>query len=94
MLENLNKPVVLTGSMLPMFHIQTDARRNLAVALMIGAYSQVTEVCILFGRCVKLTQLFVWSFFLAVYCEATDLENWIARKWTHLKVPISQCWVV
>lgn len=60
MLENLNKPVVLTGAMLPMHHIQTDARKNFSVALMIAAHSQITEVCVLFGsrllrgnRCTK-----------------------------------------
>lgn len=61
MLENLNKPIILTGAMLPMYHIQTDARKNLSVALMVAAYSQLTEVCVLFGsslfrgnRCTKV----------------------------------------
>lgn len=50
MLENLAKPVVVTGAMLPFYHIQTDARRNFSVALMVAAYSGIAEVCVLFGR--------------------------------------------
>ncbi|KAH0478894.1 MAG: hypothetical protein KVP17_000253 [Porospora cf. gigantea B] len=49
MLENLGKPVVFTGSMLPLCHIQTDGRKNLAVAMMIAGFSQITEVVVLFG---------------------------------------------
>ncbi|PFH32177.1 putative L-asparaginase [Besnoitia besnoiti] len=49
MLENLGKPVVMTGSMLPMMHISTDAKRNLAVSMMMAGYSQLTELVVIFG---------------------------------------------
>ena len=37
MLENLDKPVVLTGSQLPIGEIRTDAKENLITALEIAA---------------------------------------------------------
>ena len=53
MLENLSKPVVLTGSQLPIGEIRTDAKENLITALEIaatkkGGKSMVPEVCIYF----------------------------------------------
>ncbi|MEO8795879.1 MAG: type I asparaginase [Daejeonella sp.] len=53
MLENLSKPVVLTGSQLPINEIRTDAKENLITALEIAAtkkdgQSLVPEVCIYF----------------------------------------------
>lgn len=53
MLENLNKPVVLTGSQLPIGMIRTDGKENLITAIEIAAAKEkgrpiVTEVCIYF----------------------------------------------
>jgi L-asparaginase len=53
MLENLSKPVVLTGSQLPIGIIRTDGKENLITAIEIaGAKDKgkpiVTEVCIYF----------------------------------------------
>jgi len=53
MLENLGKPVVLTGSQLPIGEIRTDAKENLITALEIAATKKdgkalVPEVCIYF----------------------------------------------
>jgi L-asparaginase len=53
MLENLSKPVVLTGSQLPIGEIRTDAKENLITALEIAATknadkAMVPEVCIYF----------------------------------------------
>lgn len=54
MLSNLTKPVVFTGSQLPIGTIRTDGRENLIAALEIAAATLegkaiVPEVCILFG---------------------------------------------
>lgn len=54
MLSNLTKPVIFTGSQLPIGTIRTDGRENLIAALEISAaYMEdkaiVPEVCILFG---------------------------------------------
>lgn len=53
MLEGLAKPVVLTGSQLPIDEIRTDAKENLITAIMIAAEKQegkalTPEVCIYF----------------------------------------------
>lgn len=53
MLENLNKPVILTGSQLPIGTIRTDGKENLITAIEIAAAKKagkpiVSEVCIYF----------------------------------------------
>lgn len=53
LLENLSKPVVLTGSQLPIGEIRTDAKENIITALEIAAARKgnkalVPEVCIYF----------------------------------------------
>lgn len=53
MLQNLNKPVVLTGSQLPIGIIRTDGKENLITAIEIAGtknkgQSLVNEVCIYF----------------------------------------------
>lgn len=53
MLQNLAKPVVLTGSQLPIGEIRTDAKENLITALEIAATKKdgkamVPEVCVYF----------------------------------------------
>ena len=54
MLENLDKPVILTGSQLPIGMLRTDGKENLITAIEIAAAANpdgtpvVSEVCILF----------------------------------------------
>lgn len=53
MLENLNKPVILTGSQLPIGMFRTDGKENLITAIEIAAAKEndqpvVPEVCIFF----------------------------------------------
>ena len=50
MLENLNKPVILTGSQIPLCLIRSDGRDNLVSSLLIATEGKVSEVCICFGR--------------------------------------------
>jgi L-asparaginase len=50
MLQNLSKPVILTGSQLPLGVIRTDAKRNLITTIEIVAAKEVVpEVCIYFN---------------------------------------------
>ena len=49
MLRNNAKPVILTGSQIPLCEIRNDARDNLVTALLIAAGGQVHEVCLYFG---------------------------------------------
>ncbi len=55
MLENLGKPVILTGSQLPIGLLRTDGRENLITAIEIAAskengFAVVPEVCIYFDN--------------------------------------------
>src|SRR5512133_23487 len=55
MLENLAKPVILTGSQLPIGLLRTDGRENLINAIEIAAALErdmpaVTEVCVYFDN--------------------------------------------
>ena len=46
LLENLAKPVILTGAMLPLGEAYNDARRNLVLALWWASSVEICEVCI------------------------------------------------
>lgn len=48
MLENLNKPVVFTGSQIPLCEPYNDARRNLVMALIFATRDTIPEVSIFF----------------------------------------------
>lgn len=53
MLENLNKPVVFTGSQLPIGDLRTDAKENLITAIQIASLQEkgkpvIQEVCLYF----------------------------------------------
>ncbi len=53
MLENLNKPVIFTGSQLPIGDLRTDAKENLITSIQIAALKEkgrpkITEVCLYF----------------------------------------------
>lgn len=50
MLENLGKPVILTGSQLPLFQTRNDARENLINAILIASDSHIPEVCVYFNN--------------------------------------------
>ena len=49
MLENLAKPVILTGSQIPLCELRSDGRDNLITSLLIAADDKVHEVCLCFG---------------------------------------------
>jgi L-asparaginase len=48
MLENLGKPVVFTGSQIPLSMPYSDGRRNLIMALIFASRDSITEVTIFF----------------------------------------------
>ena len=49
MLDGLDKPVVLTGSQIPLCEIRSDGHDNLITALLIAGEGIVREVCLYFG---------------------------------------------
>lgn len=50
MLENLGKPVVLTGSMVPLANVHNDAQRNIVVASMVAADLDAPEVLVFMNK--------------------------------------------
>lgn len=50
MLQGLSKPVILTGSQIPLCQVRSDARDNLITSLMLVAQAPVPEVCLCFGN--------------------------------------------
>jgi lysophospholipase len=49
MLQNLGKPVILTGSQAPMSELQNDATDNLLSSLIIAGHFMIPEVCLFFN---------------------------------------------
>lgn len=49
MLKGLNKPVILTGSQIPLCETRSDGRDNLITSMLIASSNKVKEVCIYFG---------------------------------------------
>lgn len=48
MLENLAKPVILTGSQIPLSRVRSDARDNLITSLLLAAHTPLREVGVYF----------------------------------------------
>merc|ERR1712087_651136 len=49
MLENLAKPVVITGAQLPIFEPISDARQNFLGSVVFAGLADVNEVCVFFN---------------------------------------------
>lgn len=49
MLRGNGKPVVLTGSQIPLCEIRNDARDNIITSLLVAASDKIHEVCLYFG---------------------------------------------
>lgn len=49
MLGPISKPVILTGSQLPLSQVRSDARENLKTGMLLAANYEIPEVCLLFG---------------------------------------------
>ncbi len=50
MLENLSKPVILTGSQIPLTEIRSDAIDNVMTSLWLAGHESLHEVCIYFNQ--------------------------------------------
>ncbi|TCV99948.1 asparaginase [Biostraticola tofi] len=50
MLENLAKPVIVTGSQIPLEQLRSDGQTNLLNALFLAAHHPVNEVCLFFNN--------------------------------------------
>jgi L-asparaginase len=49
LLNGLAKPVIVTGSQIPLCEVRNDGRENLITSLLIAANHDVPEVCLYFG---------------------------------------------
>ena len=49
MLQDLQKPVIVTGAQIPLCEVRNDARENLITAMLIAANYPIPEVCLCFG---------------------------------------------
>jgi L-asparaginase len=49
LLAGVRKPVIITGSQIPLCEIRNDARENLITSLMLAANYAIPEVCLYFG---------------------------------------------
>lgn len=50
MLENLGKPVILTGSQIPLSEVRNDAVDNVVTSLWVCAHHPINEVCVYFNQ--------------------------------------------
>jgi L-asparaginase len=89
-LENLGKPVILTGSQLPIGLLRTDGKENLITAIEIAAAKEngtavVPEVCIYFDS--KLTRGNRTTKMSAEHFDAFDSPNYdpLAEVGLHIK---------
>jgi L-asparaginase len=49
LLRGLDRPVVVTGSQIPLGVLRSDGRQNLLTAVLVAAREDVREVCLVFG---------------------------------------------
>lgn len=91
MLENLAKPVIFTGSQLPIGDLRTDAKENLITSIQIAALKKnknpvVQEVCLYFEY--KLYRANRTSKVNAEHFEAFESPNFppLATSGVHLKI--------
>ena len=99
MLQNLGKPVILTGSQAPMLELQNDATDNLLGSLIIAGHFMIPEVCLFFNyklfRGNRATKVSASSFdafaspnfpLLATITSSRTLVSWdLVHRPTHIK---------
>ena len=98
MIENLSKPIILTGSQLPLDAIRTDGRENIISAIEIAANKEVIlpEVCIFFdnklfraNRTTKINAEYFEAFYSGNYPSLAKVGINITYK-NHLILPLPQ----
>ncbi|XP_033733849.1 L-asparaginase-like [Pecten maximus] len=50
MCENLGKPIVVTGSQIPIYEVRSDGRDNFLSALVVASQYKIPEVLVVFGN--------------------------------------------
>ncbi|MCG7586294.1 asparaginase [Photobacterium sp. OFAV2-7] len=83
-LQGIDKPVILTGSQIPLLELRNDAQDNLITALLLAANYDIPEVCIYFnGRLLRGNRS---SKIQSAGFDAFDSPNfpWLARVGIHI----------
>lgn len=84
MLECLGKPVILTGSQVPLFDTRSDGLDNFLSSILIAANYNIPEVCVFFGTNLmrgNRTSKVSTSFF-----EAFQSPNYPLLATAHIKI--------
>ena len=96
MLENLGKPVIVTGSQIPAFETRSDGRDNLVGALIIAGNFSIPEVTVYFNhklmrgnRTVKVSSAL--SLLPSVHLPVSTLRSVLAL-FTPSRVPTAARW--
>ncbi|HQE92093.1 MAG TPA: asparaginase [Anaerolineae bacterium] len=94
MLQGLGKPVILTGSQLPLCEVRNDARENLITVMLIAANYAIPEVCLYFGnkllrgcRAVKVNAVDFEAFDSPNYPPLGTVGIHIDINWAHILPP-------
>lgn len=97
MLENLSKPVIMTGSQLPIGDLRTDAKENLITSIQIASLRKkgkpvIKEVCLYFEY--KLYRGNRTTKINAEHFEAFESFNYpaLAESGVHLKIHKENLW--
>ena len=92
MLQNLHKPVIFTGSQIPLCEARTDAMENLIGALTLAGDERINEVCLYFnGRLLRGNRA---RKLRASQFDAFDTPNypWLGRADIHIELDESLLW--
>jgi lysophospholipase len=94
MLENLNKPVILTGALIPIYKMRNDAQKNIIDSIQIAGNFYIPEVCVVFdsvlyrgNRIIKNDNMHMSAFESPNYSPLGLIGNIIKIKWDVINSP-------
>jgi L-asparaginase len=85
-LQEIDKPVIVTGSQIPLSALRTDALNNLLDSLLLAVNPEIKEVCICFdGRLLRGNRS---SKVNSTSCDAFDSPNlpWLGEAGVHIQL--------
>ena len=94
MLEGLNKPVIFTGSQIPLCRVRSDGIDNLVTSMLVASAGKVKEVCLYFGgklmrgnRVTKISANGLEAFASPNYPRLADIGTDIVYREKHIRKP-------
>lgn len=92
MLEGLNKPVIFTGSQIPLCRVRSDGIDNLVTSILVASAGRVNEVCLYFGgklmrgnRVTKISANGLAAFASPNYPRLADIGTDIVYREKHIR---------